>query len=211
MYGRTFNETVKDIIDHRRSNPRFNLSTDWNAVCQELDEYTSLRLRSVRGADGFLAPDDFAKKAMHPPFTATAGKAVGAAIVERGVKILSGAKRNIAGVATLIEWLGSGAKPVPETLANIRSGVCLTCPQNKPTDWKNWAKGQIAESIRRQIAIKNDMALKTANDPKLGTCEACSCVLQLKVWCPISHILKNMDGDTLKRLDPKCWCLSEKP
>jgi len=119
-------------------------------------------------------------------------------------------KRVAAGVGVLLEWLGSGGKPVEQSLAEHRANVCSTCPKNDGGPWTSYFTKPMADKIRTQIEIKNDLALRTSQDEKLTVCSACDCPLQLKVHTPLSHILSHTTDEVRKKLDPRCWILSEK-
>ena len=122
-----------------------------------------------------------------------------------------GLKRVAAGVGVLLDWLGSGGKPVDQAVAEHRANVCATCPRNDGGDWKSFFTGKIADKIKKQIEIKNDLALRTSQDDKLTVCSACDCPLQLKVFTPLPHILAHTDDKVKKRLADCCWILHEKP
>lgn len=105
----------------------------------------------------------------------------------------------------VIEWLGDGGQPVPEEQSERRSVVCRKCPMN--------ARGvtvlarTVAGAIRRHLAWKHKM--KLPHDASLGTCTACRCVLNLKVWVPLKHIFDTLPQEKLDRLHPDCWVRSE--
>lgn len=123
---------------------------------------------------------------------------------------VAGIKRISAGIGVLLEWLGSGAKPVENRLAEARAAICATCPKNDGGDWKAYFTGPIADKIRTQLEIKNDLQLKTSMDDKLTVCSGCDCPLPLKVHTPLNHVLAHTNDDVKKRLDPRCWVLHEK-
>ena len=124
---------------------------------------------------------------------------------------VGGVKRVAAGIGVLLDWLGSGGKPVDQALAEHRANVCATCPKNSGGDWKSYFTGKVADKIKTQLEIKNDLSLRTSQDEKLTVCSACDCPLQLKVHTPLSHILSHTTDDVKKKLDPRCWITAEKP
>lgn len=199
-FGRTFDETVDDIIKHRSANPRFKLSTDWAAVAIELELFTELRLRSMRGAESYLTPTDPKPTRPQRPSIVKDAGAVGA----------NKKPSVVAGVPVLINWLGSGLHPVAKELAEERAAICANCPQNRPGDWRHWFTEKVASVLKVQMEIKNDMALSTPSDDKLNVCKACVCELKLKVWTPLEHITDHMDDDMKRRLDERCWILKGK-
>lgn len=108
------------------------------------------------------------------------------------------------GVGILREWLGHGATPVEQELAQSRADVCIECPLNKsgfmPTE-------AMAAAIKRQVELKSHLKLRVTGEKKLHACESCSCALKLKVWIPIDLITP--DEELRARLHPLCWLLSE--
>lgn len=118
--------------------------------------------------------------------------------------------RNVAaGVGVLLEWLGSGAKPVEQALADSRAPICATCPKNGKGDILAYFTQPIADKIRTQLEIRGDLQLSTPHDEKLGICEACDCPLKLKVFVGVDHILDHTSAETYANLAPQCWIRSE--
>jgi hypothetical protein len=120
------------------------------------------------------------------------------------------AKGVAAGVRVLLDWLGSGGKPVNQEVASGRALICASCPKNNGGDWKRVFTEPVANKIRAQLEIKHQMKLATAHDGALTVCSACDCPLPLKVWTPLEHILKFTEEDTAAKLDPRCWIIHEK-
>src|SRR6187399_2318335 len=86
-------------------------------------------------------------------------------------------------------WFGDGGEPVSTELAQARADVCLKCPMNYKGDWI-WAMAtRIA--INAQSQLRRMMNLKVNGEENLKTCEACGCVLRLKVHVPIAHIYRH--------------------
>jgi len=123
---------------------------------------------------------------------------------------VGGLKRVAAGVGVLIEWLGNSGKPVDQATSEHRASVCATCPQNGKGGLLEYFTGKAASTIKTQLEIKNDLALRTSHDAELGTCLACTCKLDLKVHTPIQHILTHTSDEVKAKLDPRCWVLHEK-
>jgi len=119
------------------------------------------------------------------------------------------AKSVAAGVRVLLDWLGAGAKPVRPELAGARAQICVACPKNDGGDWRSVFTEPVANKIRQQLEIKNQMKLATTHDGALRVCSACMCPLPLKVWTPLEHILKFTDQGTKEQLDPRCWIIHE--
>jgi len=200
--GATFEETVRELIKHRSANPRFNLSTDFDEVAAELDQYTCLRLGNNPEYCASALGEDLSKKAESPlPWrTAAAGLEAGVAAV----------KKVGAGVGALLDWLGEGGNPVDSKLAEHRAGVCAVCPLNQQADLTSFFTAPASNLIRKQIEIRKGLRLETTHDEKLGVCGACACPLRLMVHAPLAHKLRHMTPAALSRLDPACWVLSEK-
>lgn len=200
--GFTFDQWTAAIIAHREANPRFNLSTDPSTVAMELEFSTYMRIKGLKGAAHYLVDP---KAKVEPPKTIahspSVREVVGTAAASVG-KVYAGAR-------TIIDWLGSGGKPVAQTLADARSATCATCPNNKPAHWMEWATGKLAASIKAELEAKNQMRLATPHDGAIHTCSACLCWLPLKVWAPLDVILKYQSEETKTKLHPSCWILSE--
>lgn len=128
-----------------------------------------------------------------------------------GSAVGAGVKRVAAGVGVLLDWLGSGGKPVDQAVAERRAAVCATCPKNDGGDWKAYFTGKVADKIRTQLEMKNDLQLKTSLDSQLTVCSACDCPLPLKVHTPLVHVLAHTNEEVKQRFDPRCWVLHEKP
>jgi len=116
-------------------------------------------------------------------------------------------QRVAAGVAVLVDWLGSGAKPVEQALANSRAAICAGCPKNDGGDFIAYFTKPVADTIRTQLEIRGDLQLKTPDDEKLTVCSACDCPLKLKVWAPLQHVLNHTSNEVRENLAPQCWIL----
>lgn len=122
---------------------------------------------------------------------------------------VGGLKRVAAGVGVLLDWLGSGGKPVDQAVAEHRANVCVSCPKNDGGPWTSYFTGKVADKIKTQLQMKHDLALRTTQDEKLTVCSACDCPLQLKVHTPLVHILAHTTDEVKKRLHPNCWITAE--
>lgn len=103
-------------------------------------------------------------------------------------------------------WLGAGGQPVSRELAQKRADTCLLCPLRDKRPWWELFTEPFVQEMRHQIAFKNDLELKVDGEAELHTCGACDCILSLKVWCPIKHVV---DTTPLDRLDTHCWIRQE--
>lgn len=201
----SFNSVVQSIIDHRKANPRFNLPTDPESAGRDLENYTEQRLRAqygeaakewvVLGNDGSTAP----------PFSPRLreGLPVGAAVDK--------AKKALAGIGAVIDWLGDGLKPVPAHLAAQRAAVCVSCRHNQEPTGIQRAYELAADGIGALMNSREEMKLSTPHDANLKTCQLCDCVLKLKVFAPIKHIAKRTSADVWKSLPEHCWIKKEIP
>ena len=213
-----FQNQVKNIIEMRKKNPRFNLPTDEATVGAELEAFTEARWRktySSHGMQKFLheTPED--KKKDSPDINssfrlgrAVAGLAGGAVRAAVGIA----GKAMAMDTASLEDWLGQGGVPVSTELAAHRASVCAPCRGNQQVNWQSLLTREAAIVIRDFLGHKHAMELSTPSDSKLGVCVACKCCMELKVWCPIEHIENTMARETHTKLlftNDKCWVLQE--
>jgi hypothetical protein len=103
-------------------------------------------------------------------------------------------------------WLGAGGQPVADDLAQHRADVCIKCPMNQWTLLGTVLNRPVATLVKQQIALKHAQKLKVENQDKLYACQACQCVLDLKVWVPIEFI---KETTPTTELHPDCWILDE--
>lgn len=125
--------------------------------------------------------------------------------------VAAGVSRIKAGIGVLLDWLGDGGIPVEPALANRRAAICSACPKNGKGDFTSYFTKPIAEKIRLQLEMRNEMQLLTPHDSRLGVCEACLCPLKLKTHAPLTYALKHLEEDVRKELDKNCWMLHEQP
>jgi hypothetical protein len=198
----SFNHVVEQVQMLRLANPflceRYGWRTDTAGIEAEIDAYNTARCIAGGWMD-FILPDE--------PGQAVASYSPPAEKKRLGV--VGGVKRVAAGVALLVDWLGSGGKPVDGALAEKRAQVCARCPRNDGGDIKAYFTEPIADKIRVQLEMKGDLQLRTSVEDRLTVCSACDCPLKLKVFVPLDYILEHTSADTKTRLDPLCWILSE--
>lgn len=191
------------IRSHRLANPRFNLATDVDAIGNELDLFTCVRIANNPAyCTGGPVP-----KAQRPPRGRVAG--VAQAVVESAGAVVEKAKKYVSGVGVLLSWLGSGGKAVSQEQAEKRAAVCAVCPKNEPGGLDSFFTAIAAEKIRSQLALRNEMDMKTSQDTKLNVCTACLCQTKLKVHVPIAHVLARLKPEMKSQLHQDCWILKE--
>lgn len=109
------------------------------------------------------------------------------------------------------QWIGAGLKPVHPDQSQKRANICLKCPHNDMTlTIADVFKGKVADTVRRQIELKNHMQLRVEGEKRLGICDICECVLRLKVHVPLQFIDENTDEETAKLFPEHCWYVQEK-
>lgn len=210
--SKDFDAACQVIAAHRKQNPGYKLPFDIPSVAEALIQQTVLRILSdPDNAPKWLVPlDDEAKKKtsgplqVHPLASAVHVRPVG--VVDR---ILRRVRGLASGLKTLSDWVGDGCVPVPETVANRRSMVCVECPMNSDGDALDSVTGAIGEAIRDQTIVRNSIGVGNKYEDKIRTCLACRCHLPLKVWVPIETIRNRMSDDQLAALDPRCWITNE--
>lgn len=200
----TFQAQVKNIIAMRVLNPRFGLAIDEPTVAAELEAYTEARWAKVYSKKGMLkfqaGPVELDKK-KEPNF-------------------ISGSKRVLSAVAGLVaradarsleEWLGDRGKPVAAEEANRRAYLCVACKGNQKSGWREIMTVPAAKALRAYLTGKHQLNLSTPLDRDLGSCSACHCVLELKIWQPLDFIRDNTDLETTEKhraANPNCWAIA---
>lgn len=201
--GHDFDSCVQAVYTMRMGNPficqQNNLSTDKATIEAEVDEYNAARCLSTAGWEHFVA-DTSPPKSWTPSTSPRRRQDAGVA---------AGARRTVAGVRLVMEWLGDGLKPVAHELAEKRAGICVGCPKNSEPNWLQRIDAAVAAQIQSLVEIKNDLKLSTLQDEHIHTCSACDCFLKLKVHVPIEHVRTNTSEAVKAQLDPRCWVLHE--
>lgn len=198
----SFNHVVEQTMMLRQANSflaeRHGWRVDLAGVEHDVEQYNVARM-IAGGWPEFIVQDEPSNAPVYTP--PPAQKKTGVAVAS--------IKHVAAGVAVLLEWLGHGAKAVPQELADKRASICAGCPKNNGGDFTAYFTKPIADKIRTQLEIRGDLQLRTPYDDKLTVCSACDCPLKLKVWVPIEHILSHTSEVTKNQLDPRCWILSK--
>ena len=200
----SFNFVVEQVIRLRQANPflceRHGWSTEVAAVEAEVDAYNTARCIAGGWLD-FVVMEDGNNA---PLYQIPAQKKTNKGLFQSAVGSI---KHVAAGVAVLIDWLGNGAKPVEQALADSRAATCSDCPKNDGGDFTRYFTEFVANKIRTQLEIRGDLQLRTPSDESLTVCSACDCPLKLKVWVPIEHVMLHTPDDVRAKLDPRCWIL----
>ncbi len=193
----SFDVLVQRVIEVRKANPALTqknkLSLNPAEVANEVDAYNTA-ICQAHGWTQFITGDPSV------PFPRTRSP-----LLSRLEAAAGSVSRVAAGVKTLLDWLGSGGRPVEKEEAERRAGICVTCPLNKPGNILSYFTAPVAQTISLQLEMKNKLSLSTAHDSNLHICTGCDCPLKLKVFTPMEHILKFTTEETKKRLDPRCW------
>lgn len=185
--------SVDAIRKHRLANPaitaKHQLSTDPVAIEREL-----VAFQRARGA---LPPEQvsssfFARSRSNLP--------------GRVVAVAGDIRRAAAGTAVVLDWLTSGGAPVAQELANKRAAICVGCAKNVEGSWFTTSA---AEIIKSTLEARKDLTLVTPSDAALKSCDVCKCLNRLKVWCPLSHIIKYTKPEIMREFPSHCWIASK--
>ncbi len=95
-----------------------------------------------------------------------------------------------------------------QLLADQRAEICVKCAMNEPGNWYTVAP---AEIIKETLEARKDLKLETPSDGKLQSCKVCRCLLRLKVWCPLPHIVEHTPVPVLREFPNHCWIIQEQP
>ena len=197
----SFREAVDWYEGIARANPQLGLLTDPAKIANFIDQQNALRVLAIPGAEIYVMQKG------GPELSQPVKKVPLSNLPSRVAAAVTDIRTAAAGTAVVLDWLLSGGKPVDPDLASARAAICAECPKNVPGSWFTIAP---AETIRATLSARSDLKLETPYDAKLQSCSACLCLLKLKVFCPMEHIVKHTKADVWDRLDPRCWMLSER-
>lgn len=197
----SFSSICQQLQQHRRGNPwlakKHNWPLDLPGIEREVEAYV-VKICEAHGWHDFISSGSGASP---PNWSPPQQPQEGGLVV--------GAKRTVAGVKLVRDWLGSGLNPVERGLATKRAAICVQCPLNQEGNFWQKLDALAAQQVKTLMSIKSDMDLKTDYDERLKSCQACDCWNPLKVWTPLNHILKHTTEEVKSRLDPKCWITNE--
>lgn len=115
------------------------------------------------------------------------------------------------GKRILVDWLGTGAKPVTIGIAQRRANVCFDCEHNRDGHSFLRLTADTVRAIAEQMHEKEQLKLRVQDEEKLHACEICLCPLPLKVHVPLKTILEHTDEETLNAFPNHCWIVTEQP
>jgi len=187
--SKTLNQAVLEVIAARKQNPaltaKFQLSTNYEVVKSEVIRFNRKRL----GLPEEATPAPF----LESPSRLLRG--VGDAAVNL--------KRAAQGTAVVLDWLRSGGAPVAQEIADKRASICVECPKNvEATAWYVQAPAQL---IKETLEARKDLKLETPYGERLKSCDVCRCVLPLKVWVPLEHIVSRTKPEVMAEFPAQCW------
>ena len=122
------------------------------------------------------------------------------------MNILDRARQIKDGAETIAEWIGAGGHVVSQEDAQARADVCLTCALNQKG---TLISNAVAVVIKKHLKVKNKLGLTVKGAKRLKTCTACSCVLNLLIWCPQRRIQPFLTDEELQKYPSFCWKLKE--
>ena len=199
-FGMTFTETAEWGKNLANANPRFNLPSDYESWAREvaLQTYNDLKSRFPNEIGKWIAEDS--------PSPKWSAQTQGAPYKSPWGANVAAVKKISAGVGLMLHWLGDGLRPVEQDVAEKRAAICAVCPQNQSEEGFFASLTEVAMGeVKRLIEVRNEMKLVTSQDDKLKACHACGCVLRLKVFANLDHILAHTTPEVMAKLDPSCW------
>lgn len=191
-----FKASVDAIRQHRLANPAITsknaLSTDPEEIGNELEKYTRQRLGIPQVA---------------PTFFSQASSRLPARVVAAAAHV----RRAAQGTAVVVDWIQAGGDPVAQDLAEKRAEVCVACPKNVAGAWYTEAPATlIKEAIKGWQTLKgSSFAFETRQGDRLKSCDVCKCLMRLKVFCPLDHILAKTKPEIMRELPPNCWIVTK--
>ena len=194
----SFHGLVQAVINARQANPhlvqKFGWSLDYDTVANEIDSYNAAVAESMGWTEFFTSgePQGHPRSFHQPP----------SSFPSSPLQVAAGAK-------PVIEWLASGAEAVKPEQATARALVCSKCPLNGKGDWTRFFTVPVTEAIRGALSQRSQWKLETEYDSVLGTCDACTCPLRLKVHMPIDRIWPKMKPEIRDSLHQDCWIRKE--
>ena len=233
----SFDTLVNAVISVRKANRLSGVSTDYNAVADEVDEFNATLCDKMGWHDYIIGATT--RGTSMPPFNPQPLSRLGAPArvagggspvaipkdspflkpyeapkVSGAIKdAVSSVKKLAAGAATLLDWEEQQMPHVPQELAEKRASVCAVCPKNiQGKHLSEYFTAPAAAMIKERLERMKQLDLHTSHDEKLQTCDACLCQMRLKVWFPMALVLKRLTKERRAELNqdsPRCWQLTE--
>lgn len=203
----SFQTIVNGVLAARRGNPamaaQYGLSTDENAVADEVDAYNAQMCYDHRWMDYIVGEPEKRRPVAARPFQPSQGNLSRPSLAQSARSVAAGAE-------IIVDWLKSGAEAVPKAQADQRAATCAACPMNEKIGTLTELFTMAAsEAIRGALKLRNDWNLCTPSDEQLGVCAACWCPLKLKVHVPLKTFLPKMPEEDKQQLWEKCWIKQE--
>lgn len=198
-----FGLLCRELQNHRKANPRFNLPTDMATIEAEVDLACAKGCMSIPGAEIYVI-EEYGGSSPAPKVPTPQQQSQVRVAAARASKIWSGLR-------TTDDWIDSSEPPVSQEQSNKRASICAECPKNGKGDWTTWFTAPAAEAIKRQVEKLHARKLSTVYDASIQTCTICLCPLHLKVHTPIEFIRKHTKPEVIQELrgGKSCWVVSE--
>lgn len=119
------------------------------------------------------------------------------------IEALKRIRQDLRGAKVLAEWLGDGAHPVAQEVANRRALACINCPGKYNRLNHRRLENSVAEAIRNQESVRGAVKLATPLDGRLHSCTECGCYLKLKIWVPL-------ENQSDQEMPSYCWVTRER-
>lgn len=110
------------------------------------------------------------------------------------------------GATIIADWLGDGGQTVDLETAQRRADVCLKCPKHGPGSPFTEAA---ALAVKKTLELKNKLNLRVKGEKQLQTCQACNCVMRLKIWMPEGRVQQVTDSESFELMPGNCWVRTE--
>lgn len=188
------NASVDAIRKHRLANPairaKHNLTIDPVAIEREL-----IAFQIARGA---LPPEQV------PASFFVQGRS---SLPVRVSAVAAHIRTAAQGTGVVLDWIQAGGDPVDQDLAEKRAAICVACPKNVTGEWYVTAPAELLRSaIKGWQALKGStFAFETKQGDKLKSCDVCKCLMRLKAFTPLKHILEKSKPEILAAFPEICW------
>lgn len=189
--------SVTAVRDHRLKNPaicvQHKLSTDPVVIKQEIKQAAALRTGIPLEPIAGVTPSFFPASSNQ--------------VIHRAAVVAADIKRAAQGTGVILDWIQSGGDPEPKELAEKRAAICVACPKNVKGAWYTEAPAELLKTAIEgwQKLRGSTFDFQTSQGESLKSCNVCKCLMRLKVWCPLDHILNNTKPEIMSEFPPICW------